>query len=395
MPSASHIFTALRQRLRSRLAALFATRRTYGVTRDGWAFVVVTLLIGLAALNTSAQLLFLVFALMCSFWTLSALLATHSLRGVALERDAPWTATARRPVAVRVRARNSKRAGASWSLRVVDRIEGGIAVGAAFFARVEPGETAEREYQCVFPRRGIHRFADMTVATRFPFGLIERTITRRTPREIVVLPPTVSVDHVLRSARVDLGDQEVNVKGRGAGLFGIRTYVPGEPSRDIHWRVSARTGVLMTREYETDEKRRASILLDNRIRSGAGEAGRARFERAVVLAGSVAAHLLARGHQVELITAEGKISFGTGPQHLRRCLRALAIVVPSETERQGPLPHEPAADSVQIVVAHRGDEPVQQDAVRLDVEQHRDVLDPAFAPLPAEDGGPAPAMGAA
>lgn len=383
----------MRQRARARLGALFGTRRTYTVTREGWAFVVVTLLIGLAALNTSAQLLFLVFALMCSFWTLSAVLATSSLRGATIEREAPWTATAGRAVAVRLRARNAKRAGASRSLRVTDFLENGTAgieIGAAFFARVEAGGAEESEYRCVFPRRGQYRFRDVRIATRYPFGLIERTITRRLAREIVVLPPVVSVDRVLRAARVDLGDQEVNVKGRGAGLFGIRTYQQGEPARDIHWRVTARTGVLMTREYETEEKRRASILLDNR--AGTGGSGES-FEHAVVLAGSVASHLLERGHQVELVTAHGKVPFGTGPQHLRRCLRALALLEPSKDERQGPLAHEPSADSVQIVLVHRGDEAIPPDAVRIAVAEHRETLATAFPAYAEAAPEPAPTMG--
>ncbi len=358
---------------------LLATRRTYTVTREGWLFVVVTLAIGLAALNTAAQLLFLVFALMCSFWTLSAVLATASMRGLGIERSAPWLATAAAPVSVDVTIRNRKKSAESHSLRVSDRLKDKTAVGAAFFVRIGRAASARTAYQCVFPLRGRYEFGDLTIATRFPFGLIERTLSKSRPREIVVLPQTIDVGRVLRSAQVDLGDQEVNVKGRGAGLFGIREYAPGESARDIHWRVSARTGTLMTREYETEEKRRASILIDNRLPQDAGPAERERFEHAIVLAGSIARHLVDQGHQVELLTADGKVAFGMGPAHLRRCLRALALLEARVGGAHGPLSHEPAADSVQVVVCHTGREAVSPDAVAISVRDHETELAAAFA----------------
>ncbi len=367
------------KRVRDYYRELLATRRTYTVTREGWLFVVVTLVIGLAALNTAAQLLFLIFALMCSFWTLSAVLATASMRGLQIERSAPWIATAATPVAVELTIRNRKKSADSHSLRVIDQLRDDTVVGASFFVRVGRVSSVSRSYECMFPRRGRYEFGDITIATRFPFGLIERTMTRKRPREVVILPRTIDAVGILQSARVDLGDQEVNIKGRGSGLFGIRAYIPGESARDIHWRVTARTGTLMTREYETEEKRRASILIDNRLGAEAGSAERERFEQAIVLAGSLAGRLLEQGHQVELLTADGKVAFGMGPAHLRRCLRALAMLEARIGGDHGPLPHEPAADSVQIVVRHTGREALSPDAVGVSVHEHRQELAAALA----------------
>src|SRR5690606_18170260 len=108
------------------------------------------------------------------------------------------------------------------------------------------------------------------------------------------------------------------------GLYGLRPYTPDISARDIHWKVSARRGILMAREYESEEKRRACVVLDNRIADEKHGAAENTFELAVVLASSVIEWLCVHGHEVEFRTASGVVGFGSGTAHLTRCRRALA-----------------------------------------------------------------------
>jgi uncharacterized protein (DUF58 family) len=310
----------------------------------------VTLAIGLAALNTSTQLLFLVFAMMCAFWTLSAVMATSSLRGVALQRTAPRIATAGEAVTIRVRASNKKRRAASFSIRVIDSLDRNLAVGAVFFARIPPGEERSETYRCVFPRRGVYRFSRLTVATRFPFGLIERHWFHESPHELIVLPAIVDVGRVMRPLRSKLGEIETHQRGRGTGLYGLREYAAGESSRDIHWKVSARRGQLMLKEYEEEERRRASVVLDNRATSAWTAADQARFEMGIVLASSVLAYLQREGHEMELVTASGRVGFDTGIEHLGRCRRALATLKPAPAGAEAPKGSSSEADCVRLLI---------------------------------------------
>src|SRR5690606_23186981 len=115
-------------------------------------------------------------------------------------------------------------------------------IGAVFMTRIPARQEAEETYVCVFPKRGLYQFGKLRIATRFPFGLIERVLSHVEDGEILVLPAIVDVENVMRSARTELGEQEAHVKGRGMGLYGIREYRQGESARDIHWKVSARSG---------------------------------------------------------------------------------------------------------------------------------------------------------
>lgn len=287
--------------------------------------VTTMLLIGMAALNTAAPLLYMMFSMMCSFFILSAFLATNTMRGVRLTRRVPRVWQAQQPLRVELRAENRKRLTSSYSLRVKDMMTGGKISGTAFFDRIPPkGQELSQDYEFCFLRRGVYHFERLEIATRFPFGLIERSISWEAPQEILVLPQSISVDSVMDQARSELGDFESQKKGQGSGLYGLRAYSPEFTARDIHWKISARRGTLIVREYESEERRRATVILDNRFGGETTAEAVEAFEKAVILATSVIEWLCEHAHEVELRTATGIVGFGTGQAHLTRCRRALA-----------------------------------------------------------------------
>jgi len=301
-------------------------------TLEGVVFILVTLVVGFAAMNTAAQLLYIMFSLMCGFLVLSAISANANYRGISIDRIAPRVAEAQRPTAISVTARSRKRFITSFSLQVFDSLASGRLLGAVFIDRLLPRGEASREYLVIFPRRGIVRFGELSLNTRFPFSLIERRSWREARAEILVLPQVIDVGSLMREVKADLGEIEINRRGRGAGLYNIREHERGDSSRDIHWKVSARRGRLMVREYEAEEHRKASVILDNRCADVDDPEARADFERAVVLASSILAHICREGHQVELRTGAGVVNFGTGEQHLLRCRRALASITTVATD---------------------------------------------------------------
>jgi uncharacterized protein (DUF58 family) len=365
----------LASRIWRKWTALPRSQSNFVVPMEGWIFVAVTLAIGLAAINTSTQLLFLIFSMMCAFWILSAILATTSLRQISLRRIAPPVVTAGHPVQVIVRAANRKRRFTSFSLRVTDELDHHIPIGAVFFPRVPPADEHGESYRCVFPRRGIYRFRSLTLATRFPFGLIERHRETIAAQDIVVMPALVDVRRLMQPLRSRLGEIESHRRGRGTGLYALRDYVAGESSRDIHWKVSARRGQLMVKEYEEEERRRASVVLDNREFAPWSREGHADFERAIVLAGSVLAYLLREGHEVELVTASGRVGFDTGPEHLGRCRRALASLRPVPGDSDPPRGTSSEAECVRILIDFgRSGEVPGGDDIKLSVDGLRDQL---------------------
>ena len=85
-------------------------------------------------------------------------------------------------------------------------------------------------------------------------------------------------------------------------IAGVRGYQSGDPFNRIHWRATARTGVLHSKIYEPSTVAGATILLDFHQQSFAAADEPVRSELAVTAAASLAGALSQMGQQVGLIT---------------------------------------------------------------------------------------------
>ena len=105
----------------ARRVALERLRQTfhYEVTKAGVVYVLVTLVIGIAALNTGNNLLYIVVAAMLAAILVSGVVSALVLRGLQLDVRLPEHVFAGRPVVGRIALRNAGRALPSFSIRVV------------------------------------------------------------------------------------------------------------------------------------------------------------------------------------------------------------------------------------------------------------------------------------
>src|SRR6202167_3585689 len=105
----------------ARRVALERLRQTlhFEVTKAGVIYVLVTLVIGIAALNTGNNLLYIVVAAMLAAILVSGVVSALVLRGLELEVRVPEHMFAGRPVVGRILLRNPRRFLPSFSIRVV------------------------------------------------------------------------------------------------------------------------------------------------------------------------------------------------------------------------------------------------------------------------------------
>ncbi len=116
--------------------------------------------------------------------------------------------------------------------------------------------------------------------------------------------------------------------GSGPELLELREYVPGDPPKSIAWKVSARKGELMTRQYESEVPVRVTLFVDGSTGARVGRAGYRAIDTAVLTAASVAKAVMADRDPVGIIsfddTTVNRIKHGSGERHLFRILDALA-----------------------------------------------------------------------
>src|SRR5207253_7963681 len=136
-----------------------AWRRRLKVTKLGWWFMGLTLGIGLAAINTGNNLLFLVLGMLLASIVISGVLSEQSLREVRIERRLPAGAAAGQPALIGLVARNGKKRAPSFSLEL--REKGGDIQGRGFLVVLGAQQTAEIAYRFLPHRRGRHRFEQL------------------------------------------------------------------------------------------------------------------------------------------------------------------------------------------------------------------------------------------
>jgi uncharacterized protein (DUF58 family) len=85
-------------------------------------------------------------------------------------------------------------------------------------------------------------------------------------------------------------------------IAGVRRYERGDPLNRVHWRATARTGVLHSKVYEPSTVAGATLLLDFHADAHAKKHEPYRSELAITAAASIANTLYLLGQQVGLVT---------------------------------------------------------------------------------------------
>jgi uncharacterized protein (DUF58 family) len=315
------------------LAAL-RPRRRFPPTREGWYFLVATLLVGLAAINAGLNLLFLVWGMMLFLILASGVLSELCLRKLDVRRAMPPSVHADTPYLMGIALANEKRRLPSFSVEVEDLVGRRPIEKRCYFLKLPAGRTQETAYRHVATRRGRLKLSGFRLSTRFPFGLIHKSKDIEAPAELLVYPALIAVPaNLLRGFASQHGRGLHKWRSRRGEFFGLREFRQGDDPRDIHWRTSARRGAPFVRELEDDEGQEVCLVLDN----GAGTGPTPRpptpgedtaFEGMVSLAASLACELLARGYRVGLYARGEEITPEGGQAQATRLLRFLALVEP-------------------------------------------------------------------
>ncbi len=262
----------------------FLQRLNIGWVLLGWLLVTVGI-----ALNRGIDLLWGMAVLLACAIAASLLLPRLQLRGIAVRRLLPQEAVAGQPLSLEYEI--EVRGGLPrYGLELLDSL-GTTAelVPAAYLHRLSGRQRLR--FLWTPEVRGVRRFGDVLIESRFPLGLsCARRRIALPEQQLVVYPAAVP----LRSLLVEDGTEPQsklvlsNRRGGHDEFFGLRPYRPGDPLRSVHWRASARLGELLSREYEHQHDRRLWIVLDLSARRHSGAGVRSTAESMFKIAHSLA-----------------------------------------------------------------------------------------------------------
>lgn len=256
--------------------------RSVRITRPGWAFLVLTVGLGLGGLNTGNNLLYLVFGMLLSMLLMNAILSRSSLHGLSLKLRMPPRLFAGAACPFRIEISNTKKRLPSYALTMLpDAAHAQATSASSFLFKIPAGGMRVMDHPITFSERGVVALPGFRLLTSYPFGLIEKVIPVAFEGRSLVYPALMTIARDSMPALVRHGDFLASERGIGVNPYGIREYSVGDELRHIHWPSVAKVGAWLVREYE--QEKRARILLNLLVRDQppTDAAGRERRETSV------------------------------------------------------------------------------------------------------------------
>src|SRR5690348_10811596 len=276
----------------------------FEVTRVGGLYVIVVLVIGIAALNTGNNLLYIIVATMLAAIAVSGIASSVCLDNLEMELKIPehifagvevrGTICVRNPrrwlpsLSVSAIPADQKRERKRWSwvatkfpvppwrpperqwLQLPDRklrrvlVDSGSGVfhESAYFPMLLPKSQLQGEVKLKFRKRGRYQ-ERFSLSTRFPFAFLAKTRRVAMSREVLIYPELTNSDEVVELLPVLSGKREAYQRGLGSDLYRIREYLPEDSARHVDWKATAKSGALKVREFAREDERRLRIVFDN------------------------------------------------------------------------------------------------------------------------------------
>lgn len=193
-------------------------------------------------------------------------------------------------------------------------------------ASVDARNRQEYQTQGRCQHRGVFTLGPWELRTGDPLGLFRVSISYPEARSILVYPRAM----VLPDLRLPRGDAPGAARTNRRTIHTtttpatVRSYVPGDPLRSIHWRQTAHQGQFMVKEFDVEPSGDLWIVLDLDAAVQAGEGAQSTLEYAITLTASLAAQMLTENRRVGLASQGYLAPPQSGQLQLWRILEVLA-----------------------------------------------------------------------
>ncbi len=264
-------------------------------TGDGIAAGVLAALLLFVAVNLQAGWVYAVDALLLAALAVGWLSARAGSQGLVIERD--MSPEAFEGDRLQVRLRVMPRRGRRHFIRITDAVPG-LSPHTAVIASCDARAPGIVTYQAEAQRRGVHRVDALDVRSTGLTGLFASRRRVPAPGILTVFPHYWVLADFPVPGRAEAEASPVPRPGRdGSEVAGVRDFRDGDALRHVHWRSTARRGVLVVREFEREIHQPVALLLDTRSSD--------RFEDLVRAAASIAQTVTRSGRAVLLAAASG------------------------------------------------------------------------------------------
>lgn len=216
-----------------------------------------------------------------------------------------------------------------------------VAAPPALSLTIYPLGRSSKTYRFTPRERGDHGLGSLYVSYRSAaLGLVQRWAVAPLQQQVRVYPYVHAAAEqslfLTRSRQIELQQRLHRHRGLGRDFESLREYREGDDIRDLCWTATARRGVPITRQYQTERSQPVWLLLDagRLLQARVSAPGHAnpytRLDYATSTALALAQLALAGGDRVGLLaygqSVQQRVPLGRGALQLRQLMESLAQV---------------------------------------------------------------------
>jgi len=272
----------------------------YHITREGWIYFGALIIVVFSAINTSNNLLYIVLSALLAVIVLSGFMSGLNFKSIRTIVRMPSHCYAGEPFPITIQVRNEKTFFPTFSISFEPVRESPFRFSTFYVPLIKGMQQISRTELAMLPARGHFKLQSVNGSSRYPFGFFRKDRKYSAEAECLCYPEILPKEHMNLEAMDVGGSNERFSRGLGQDLYMIRDYIPSDSARHVHWKASAKTSTLKTREYAVEEAHRMTIAFDRFGQTRDVD----RFERLVSTAASLAYHLANDGIEVNFTTDE-------------------------------------------------------------------------------------------
>lgn len=179
-----------------------------------------------------------------------------------------------------------------------------LLVATVQLVSLSPKKTTLHRYALQTQRRGYYQLGPTLLETGDLLGLHRSFRIANQPSYLTVLPKLTVLEGIEISSRRPMGEMKVEdrVLEDPTLMTGLREYRAGDPINRVHWKATARTGMLYTRVFQPTCVQGAMLLLDMHESTNPQKHEPVRTDLAVSAAASIAHWLYQNAEPFGLIS---------------------------------------------------------------------------------------------
>jgi uncharacterized protein (DUF58 family) len=233
--------------------------------------------------------------------------------------------------------RNNSRLGTGWV--EISLMSNMLCSVSGIATAISAGGQERLEMHTFCHARGVYTIGPLLARTSDPLGLFRVEIIQGNPIKVVVQPPVVALPYFRLPVAERSGEESIRYRSqtRTPHVATIREYIHGDSPNQIHWLSTAKSGQLMSKEFDSGGGGDVWVVLDLERKIHHSQGTERTDEYAVAIAASLTHLVLREEHSVGLIVYgdhEYLLPLGGGTKQMSNVLETLTL---SKTEGDNPL----------------------------------------------------------